>query len=145
MGGHLSSGPHVGAWVAERVKGNFHPGHATAIGWVKDGKVTAGVMYENWNGRSIMAHIAVEGRLTPAFIAAVFDYAFNVCGVEKAVVPVGSHNVKSQRLVEHMGFAEECRLKDVQPLGDTILYTMQKAQCRFLGEKYGQRIRAIAA
>lgn len=139
MGRNIVSGAHVGFWVAQRIGGVFTPANSVAIGLEKDGTLIAGIMYEHWNGRSIVAHIAIEGRMTPAFVGAIFDYAYNVCGAEKAIVPVGSHNVKSQKLVEHMGFSEEGRLKDAQPDGDIILYTLKKSDCRFLGEKYGQK------
>ena len=145
MARDIVSGPHVGHWVASKIKGTFCPDHATAIGLEKDGALIAGITYENWNGRSIMAHIAIEGRMTPAFVAAIFDYAFNVCGAEKAIVPVGSDNAKSRKLVENMGFREEARIKDGQPNGDIIIYTLAKRDCRFLGEKYGERITKAAA
>jgi RimJ/RimL family protein N-acetyltransferase len=57
--------------------------------------------------------------------------------VEKIIVPVESHNLKSIKLIENMGFTEEGRIKDSQPNGDIILYTMIKGDCRFLGDRYG--------
>jgi RimJ/RimL family protein N-acetyltransferase len=50
---------------------------------------------------------------------------------------VESHNLKSIKLIENMGFTEEGRIKDSQPNGDIILYTMAKGDCRFLGDRYG--------
>ena len=103
-------------------------------------------MFENWNGKSVMAHMAVDGgRLTPAYVAAIFDYAYNVCNVNKVILPVGSQNLKSQRLVENMGFMEEGRILDAAPDGDIVIYTMSKPDCRFLGEKYNGKIRTTSA
>ena len=144
MGGRIVSGPHIGKWVAGKIKGVYHEGD-TAIGLVKDGKIIAGVLYENWNGRSIMAHMGIEGRLTPAFIGAVFDYAYNVCNVEKVILPVGSTNAKSIKLVENMGFAKEGRIADASPEGDIVIYTLKKADCRFLGDRYGKKFSTAAA
>ena len=138
MGWRIVSGPHIGKWVAGKIKGVYHEGD-TAIGLVKDGKIIAGVLYENWNGRSIMAHMGIEGRLTPAFIGAVFDYAYNVCNVDKVILPVGSTNAKSIKLVENMGFAKEGRIADASPEGDIVIYTLKKADCRFLGDRYGKK------
>lgn len=137
MGWNIISDELVGHWVAERLGSGYFASRSNAIGLVKDDKLIAGVMYENWNGRSIICHIAVEGRLTRRYLGAIFDYAYNVCNVEKIIVPVESHNLKSAKLIENMGFTEEGRIKDCQPEGDTILYTMTKGNCRFLGDRYG--------
>jgi RimJ/RimL family protein N-acetyltransferase len=138
MGGHLIvSNESVGHWVAEKLGSGYFASRSNAIGLMKDNKLIAGVIYENWNRRSIMCHIAVEGRLTRLYVGAIFNYAFNVCNVEKIIVPVESHNLKSIKLIENMGFTEEGRIKDSQPNGDIILYTMAKGDCRFLGDRYG--------
>ena len=138
MGGRIVSGPPIGRWVAGKINGVYHEGD-TAIGLVKDDKIIAGVLYENWNGRSIIAHMGVEGRLTSAYIGAIFDYAYNVCNVDKVILPVGSTNAKSVKLVENMGFAEEGRIADASPEGDIVIYTLKKADCRFLGDRYGKK------
>jgi RimJ/RimL family protein N-acetyltransferase len=122
----------------------FFVERATALGLQRDGQIVAGVIYENWNGRSIMAHMAVTHRLTPAFVAAIFDYAFNVCRVEKVICPVEQGNAKSAKLVRHMGFVEEARLKDCHQNGDIVLFTMRKADCRFLEGRYGKKLTSPA-
>lgn len=133
----IVSNESVGHWVAEKLGSGYFAARSNAIGLMKDNKLIAGVIYENWNRRSIMCHIAVEGRLTRLYVGAIFNYAFNMCNVEKIIVPVESHNLKSIKLIENMGFTEEGRIKDSQPNGDIILYTMAKGDCRFLGDRYG--------
>ncbi len=133
----IVSNESVGHWVAEKLGSGYFAARSNAIGLMKDNKLIAGVIYENWNRRSIMCHIVVEGRLTRLYVGAIFNYAFNVCNVEKIIVPVESHNLKSIKLIENMGFTEEGRIKDSQPNGDIILYTMAKGDCRFLGDRYG--------
>lgn len=133
----IVSNESVGHWVAEKLGSGYFAARSNAIGLMKDNKLIAGVIYENWNRRSIMCHIVVEGRLTRLYVGAIFNYAFNVCNVEKIIVPVESHNLKSIKLIENMGFTEEGRIKDSQPNGDIILYTMVKGDCRFLGDRYG--------
>jgi hypothetical protein len=137
MGWNIVQGPVIGRWVAERTNGCFSPETATAIGLQNDaGDIAAGTMFENCNGRSLVAHMAVTGRLTRKFIGAIFHYAFGFCGVDKVILPVPSTNEKCSRFVTHLGFAEECRIRDAVPGGDIILYTLRKADCRFLGEAY---------
>lgn len=95
-------------------------------------------MFENWNKRSIVAHMAVTGRLTRSFLGAIFRYAYEWCGVEKVILPVSSENEKSNHFVKHLGFTEEARIAEASPNGDIIIYTLKKSDCRFLGENYGK-------
>lgn len=139
MGGNLVSGPIVGRWVAEQTNGSFSEATSTALGLQKEtGEIVAGVIYENWNKRSVVAHMAIKGRLTRAFLGAIFRYAYEQCGVNKVILPVSSANEKSNRFVKHLGFKEECRIFDADPGGDIIIWTLKKSECRFLGEAYGQ-------
>ena len=130
-------GAEIGAWVANRIEGKFDAETSSAIGLQKDGQTVAGVIYENWNKASIFCHIAIEGRLTKAYLKAIFDYPFNVCKVKKIIVPVVSSHVKSIKLVTNMGFTEEARITGGAVDGDIIFLTMTKENCRFLGVRYG--------
>lgn len=132
--------PDIGHWTALRVQGSFHVEHAQAIGLKREGRIVAGVIYENWNGRSIVCHIAIEGRMTPQYVATIFDYPFRVCDVDKIIAPVAESNAESIRLVEKMGFREESRISDSHPDGDMLFFTMTRKACRFIGEKYGKKL-----
>jgi len=132
----IVSGPVVGQWIAEQMNGSFSPDTATAIGLERDGRLVAGVMYENCNKRSLVAHMAVKGLLTRSYIGAIFRYAYQKCGVNKVILPVSSENVKSNAFVKHLGFTEEARITDATLDGDLIIYTLTKADCRFLGKEY---------
>jgi len=135
----------VGHWVAARIEGGYHEERSRAIGLMKNGEYVAGVIYENWNKRSIFCHIAIDGQITPSYLAAIFDYPFNVCGVEKIIVSVFDTNAKSLTLVKKMGFKEEAKLQDAQPNGDIVLLVLNKSNCRFLGEKYGKKYTSTTA
>lgn len=137
MGWNIVQGAEIGAWVAERIAGKFHPDVSSAIGLRKDGETVAGVIYENWNKASIFCHIAIEGRLTKSYLKAIFEYPFNACQVKKIIVPIVSSHVKSIKLVTNMGFTEEARIVDGAQDGDIIFMTMTKDNCRFLGVRYG--------
>lgn len=139
MGWHIESSTEVGEWVCSHTGGGYHEARSNALGLRKDGEIVAGVVYENWNGRSVVCHIAFIGRLTPAYLAAVFDYPFNVCGVDKIIAPVSSGNSKALRLVSKMGFTEEARIHNADTNGDIVFLTMARESCRFLGRRYGQK------
>jgi RimJ/RimL family protein N-acetyltransferase len=144
MGWSIENGPEIGYWVAKELNAGYFAERSQAIGLVKNGEIVAGVIYENWNGRSLMVHLVIKDRITPAFLGAVFDYGFNVCKIEKAIAPVSSSNLKMIGMIEKMGFAEEGRIKDATPDGDIVLYTMKKADCRFLGNRYGKKYSSTA-
>ena len=132
-------GAEVGNWVADKIQGGYFAEKSSAIGLQKDAKTIAGVIYENWNKRTVFCHIAAEGRLTKSYLKAIFDYPFNVLNVEKIIVPVVTDNQKSIKLVQNMGFAEEGRIKDGRLEGDIVFLTLHKDDCRFLGEKHGKK------
>jgi hypothetical protein len=132
----IESGPHIGHWTAARLGTVFTPQAAESIGLVRGGQIVAGVIYENCNGTSIQAHIAVTGRLTPAFVAAIFHYPYRFCRVTTIICPVAVTNARSVRLVEHMGFTAAATLTDCHPDGDLVLYTLKATDCRFLEGRY---------
>lgn len=136
----------VGPWVASRIKGQFTPENSAAIGLERGAGMVAGVLYENWNGASVVCHIAIDGPMSPAYLAAIFDYPFNRLGVRKIIVPVAASNLKSDRFVRKLGFRKEAQLLDAHPDGLLNLFTMSREHCRFIGERYGKkRITAPAA
>ena len=130
----------VGPWVAREICGSFHPEDSQAIGLDRGGKIVAGVIYEQWNRRSIVCHIAVRGLLTPTYLAAIFHYPFVHLGVSKIIAPIGETNRTSVRFVEKLGFKLEARLLDASPDGSLLLYTMGREACRYLGDRYGKKL-----
>ena len=145
MGWNIVSGPHVGAWVTAQTEGAFHPERSVAIGLDRDGELVAGTVYENWNGKSVVCHIAWQ-RVTPAYMAAVYDYAYNVANVDKIIGPISSNHTRALALVSKMGFSEEARIKDAaHDSGDIVLMTQTPDKCRFLEPRYGQKITSTTA
>jgi len=144
MGWHISTSPSVGVWVAKQIDGFFYTPGTTCIGLVHNSNFAAGVVYEQFNGRSLVAHMAIAERMTPAYLAAIFDYPFNVCNVNKVILPVASTNLRCIRFVCHLGFREEARIRDADPKGHILLFTMAKSRCRFLRERYNGKIRTSA-
>lgn len=130
----LDRSAEVGAWVCSRLGSEFNERLDSAIGLERDGKLIAGVVYDNYLGGSICIHVASEGShwLTRDFLRAVFGYPFNQLQVRKLIGPVDSDNFEARRFDEHLGFIPEAVLKDAGRHGDLILYSMTRQQCRFL-------------
>lgn len=128
----------VGPWVAKKNFATFNPEGSEAIGLERHDNLVAGVLYENWNGRSCVCHIAVDGLLNKAYLAAIFHFPFVYGGLDKIIAPVAQSNEESVRFVTKLGFRLEAQILDAHPDGSLLLYTMEKRHCRFIGGRYGQ-------
>jgi RimJ/RimL family protein N-acetyltransferase len=135
----ITSDHAAGHWTAQKVDGGYFQERSRSIGLKKNGEFVAGVIYENWHGKSITCHIAVTGRMTSAYLGAIFHYPFNVCKVGKIIVPISSANIASIKFVEKMGFLEEARIKDAMADGDMVIFTMPKNRCKYLEYRYGKK------
>lgn len=125
----------IGPWVCERTGGTFEPSTSTAIGWMQsDGTLSAGTVYDMFNGRSICMHVAAEKPVTRNFLNTCFSYAFDQLGVQKAIGLVDSTNDAALRFDRKLGFVEEARIADAGKTGDLVLLTMTRQQCRWIKE-----------
>jgi len=128
----------VAPWVWARASGIYNPNGDAAIGLVEDGTIIAGVVYESYHpGASIAMHVAAEpGKrwATPHNLKVWFSYPFKQLGVNKVLAPVKQSNGPARRFNEHLGFTLETRVKGVCADGDLLIYSMDRAHCRFLGD-----------
>lgn len=132
----------VGPWVVERTGGSWCEGRGQAIGKLVDGKLVAGVLYEDFSGTNVVCHIAGEGSWADRhFLGVIFDYPFNQLKALRITVPVCGSNIKSQRLVEHMGFVLESRLEKATLNSDLLLYRLFKGECKYLNGKYAESVK----
>jgi RimJ/RimL family protein N-acetyltransferase len=127
----------VGSWVCARTGGTLDP-NSVAIGLQRtdDMRLIAGVLFDQYNGRSICMHVAAEGAgwMTREYLRVCFDYPFNQAKVTKILGLVDSTNIQARRFDEHLGFQLEATLKDAGKFGDLLIYSMTRQQCRFLKE-----------
>lgn len=124
----------VGPWVCQRTGGTW-TGDGSAIGYEKDGKLIAGVLYDQYNGRSACMHVASDGSrkwMTRDYLWICFDYPFNQLKLNKLLGLVDSTNEKALAFDKHLGFVEEAIIKDAGKHGDLVILSMTRQQCRFL-------------
>jgi len=110
-------------------------GQYSALGLVKDGYLVAGVVYNNWAGAGVCAHIgAVAGRrwLDRAFLRAMFDYPFNQEGRRRITALVARKNKHARAFTENLGFRYEGCVRHSLPTDDWMLYGMLREECRFI-------------
>ncbi|MFJ0379149.1 GNAT family N-acetyltransferase [Bordetella bronchiseptica] len=124
----------VGPWVASRVGKPYVPGTCSAIGRVVNGKIVAGVLYEEFNGTNVFCHIAGDGRgwLSRNFLSIIFDYPFRQLKVKRITGVVASSNEAARKFDEHLGFELEAILLGAHPDGDLLVYKMTADKCRWL-------------
>lgn len=116
------------------------PSTPIGIGLEKDGEMVAGVVYSDWCGTNIWAHVAaIPGRrwMTPSaykkFTHACFHYPFVYLGVNRMTGWVEANNLEARRFDEHLGFKQEAVLRGAaRDGGDVIIYVMFREDCRYV-------------
>ena len=107
-----------------------------ALGLLRDGVLTAGVLYEGFNPSNVWMHVAAQAGkrwMVRDYLIAAFAYPFLICGVDRVSGYVDASNSAARRFNEHLGFCEEARLEGAaSDGGDVIIYALWKPDCRFL-------------
>ena len=129
----IAVGDFVGQWVAEAA-GVAWSNKTTAIGWLSEGQLVCGILYDSFTGASIAMHSRVTNprKVSREWLWAIFDYPFNQLGVKRVSGLVSTANLKAQRVNEHLGWKRETTLADYFPDGDGIVYIMRREDCRWL-------------
>lgn len=133
----LTVGDHVVKWVAQHMRRGEGYGLSQGIGWLKDGCLVAGVVYNEYNHVNINMHVAAVGKnwLRREFLWAAFDYPFNQCGVKRITAFIEDENKAAIKFDEHLGFKYEARMKDAYINGDILIYVLRREDCRWLDLK----------
>lgn len=100
----------------------------TAIG-VKDAHgLAGGVVFTDYNGRDIEAHIAIRPKSRGAIVIRYgFKYAFSQLQCRRISVTIEADNVKSRRICERLGFVQEGIKRQAGRLGqDCLIYGLLK-------------------
>lgn len=131
-------------WVSQRAL-VYASESSRAIGLSKNGKIIAGVVFTEFNGRNVKVHQAIEGRINRQYLWTLSDYAFNQLKVDRVTGEIPQGNKKAQRAAEKIGFRLETTLKDAHPSGDILVYVIRKKDCRWLNENLYKSRLALAA
>lgn len=139
----------VSDWVRQQIGLKWSwPGAFTISIW-QDCEILGAVVYESFDEISVSCHIAgVHGAkwMTKLYLKTIFAYPFEQLKVRRINVCVAESNRPSAKLVQHMGFKFEGRVRQGAPDGgDLIIYGMLREECRFLEMKHGKVAPAAAA
>lgn len=138
----LIVGPQVVRWVEGYINPFGRFGTDIGIGWMKGGRIVAGVVYDEFNGQNVVCHIATDKSRQWAsreYLRTIFDYPFNQMKVKRITVCVGEGNTDSRRFVLKLGFKAETTLRAAHPTGDLIVFSMFKESCKWIYPGFGQR------
>ena len=124
----------VGNWVCARLDSLFDEKTGVAIGQEFDGELIGGVAYDNYRGGSICMHVASSRSdwLNKAFLYAAFAYPFLQLNVNKVIGTVDRCNEQACMFDERLGFTLEAIIAGAGRNGDLLIYSMTRAQCRYL-------------
>lgn len=107
------------------------------IGLERDGELVCGIIYEGYNYRSIWAHIAAEEGgtwLNRKYLKFCCDYPYKHCGVQFILGYMDADNEQALRFAQHLGFREECRIRQAATDGgDILILKMSRYDCRYTG------------
>lgn len=116
------------------------------LGIERDGRIVGAVAYTDFNGASMAMHCAGKGAwLSRRVLEHLFHYPFVVAGCKTVIATVPSDNARALSLNARLGFKELARVPDADPDGDIVIMAMRRAECRWIGETYGQETRHAAA
>ena len=130
-------GEDVCQWVVNRTGGTYYADSGQGIGWAKEGKLVAGVMFDNYNVQTVQMHVAAIGKhwMTREYLHYCFSYPFKQLCVKKIIGLVDSTNADAMKFDLHLGFIQEAQIKDAGKHGDLNILTMTRQQCRFIKDK----------
>ena len=115
----------VYAFLKSRIPGLLRVEGAVAIGWVCGGVLSAGAVFENHNGPTVWAHVAIDGGLPRQYLLAFLAYPFDVCKVQALRGYVLASNTKLRALARRLGAVEEAALRGAAPDdGDVVICTL---------------------
>ena len=106
----IVQGQQVAEWVRAVVGGI--PMHGSlGYGWTEDGILVAGVSLEGFNGGQVIMHHRYEKSPPKSYWAIGADHIFNVMKAKRITGLINASNMKSKRLVKHLGAKHEATLK----------------------------------
>ncbi len=134
--------PAVGDFVRHRLDLPARGAHHT-MGVQRDGRIVAGVIYEDYTGHNLFMHVAADPGfwLSRAALHAFFAYPFVQLACQRVTGWLEASNAAAIALDEHLGFVHEATLKNAaRDGGDVLLYVLRREDCRFLGDAYARHV-----
>ena len=135
----------IGKWLAEQGAGNLAPGTFTAIAYLQGGEIVGAVAFYNSNGSHCLVNLAMKyGRFPRALLHASLFYAFKQLGLKRVTFLIEADNIRSQKLLVHLGGKREATLREAGINGDLFIYALFPKDCYIWSRINGQKLRTAA-
>ena len=92
-----------------------------ALGWIKDDKIVAQAILNDYTGANVELHIYAPGCFTRTFISDICKYVFGTLKCERMTAKPYCSNKKLLQLLERLGFEYECTQERYYKEGDKII------------------------
>jgi len=120
-------------WVKEHLPLNRVEGGTGIMAYdAQSDECLGAFVTEDWTPTSVCAHLIVANNLVlrHKFLEHCFWYVFTYCDRIKMYSNIRSDNLKSIKLVYHLGATEVARLKDAYDFGvDNVLVELHRDNC----------------
>lgn len=133
----IATGPQVIEWTGTRL-GIPSFGMAEGLGICRDGRLLAGIVYNNYNGSNVEMSIAsIDPRwCSRQAIRIAFLYPFAQLGCRRVSATVATHNEAARRLLERLGFeVEGFHPKAMRDGADALSYGLLRENCHWISSK----------
>lgn len=106
------------------------------------GKLHGVAGYDKWTHNAARLHLLLGHYVSMDFFREAFRYPFVIAKKNVLVAEITESNMRSRKLALHLGFHELARIADGWAVGDdTVIYTLRRANCRFLREEDRHELR----
>jgi RimJ/RimL family protein N-acetyltransferase len=127
-------GDEVKRFVAEQLGFDRGFGPSSAIGFVDDGEIVAGVIYHNWHPEGGVIEISAASSqrkwLNRSRLSVIFGYPFDQIKCRMVVARIGEHNARARRIWRSLGAREYAIPELRSPQEAEIVYTLTADQWR---------------
>jgi RimJ/RimL family protein N-acetyltransferase len=113
---------------------SYNPESNVVFSREKDGKLLGGVIFQAYNGASIVIQVASFDPhwLDRDMLWMSFHYPFDQLGVRKLFTQTPSNNLKALDFNRKLGFKDEARIEGVFRDADLVIRSMRREDCRWL-------------
>ena len=97
-------------WVGERVGLEFKPPYSAMASTDATGRITAGVVFQNWTGRDIELSVVADS-IPRSLLKAIYCYTVEQLGCRRVTFRVRSSDLGTQDLAQRLGAKYEGRVR----------------------------------
>jgi len=126
------------AWAESRLGMKFRP-DAKAIGRLRDGELSAVVVWDGFSKADCNIHVVSDGSrrwLNRKLLVAAFSYPFIQLRLRRVTALVPAKNTASLALVRRLGFVLEGVCRHALPDDDIVVLGMLREHCLWIPTEY---------